>query len=470
MKNAAKKILGYIIMFIHNIAVSMKDFFIRIFNIVVSLFGGKKKAVTGKKLKLTGKPVLVKTSSAGVKHKPADSAHVKKTWWKNRLVWAGTALVVAAAVVLPILLTGAGEKSDTDGSPISADAKTTSGEENTQQDTGGETIASMQGVQIDNSVDADTNTIPTTTPQHTPIVTTEPVEEDLAPGVHDTRLLTIQERLMELGYLDWDEPSDYYGYGTEYALQLFQRKHGLQVDGIAGDLTLEQLFAESAAPYTVKLGDRGTDVESIQKRLQELKYLKAGSTGYFGTDTESAVKSFQKRNGLYADGNVGEQTREALFSQDARPAATSSGGSSGSSGSSGGTGNQPVVVGDPDNASADAFVAFALTQLGKPYVRGGKGPSSFDCSGFVYYCLNSVGFKINYMTSTAWRSANYPTITNFKDVKKGDILCFNGHVGIYMGNGKMVDASSSNGKVVTRSNIFSSSYWTKNFRCAKRVF
>ena len=56
------------------------------------------------------------------------------------------------------------------------------------------------------------------------------------------------------------------------------------------------------------------------------------------------------------------------------------------------------------------------------------------------------------------------------DIKKGDILCFNGHVGIYMGGGKMVDASSSNGKIVTRSNIFASSYWTRNFRCAKRVF
>ena len=109
---------------------------------------------------------------------------------------------------------------------------------------------------------------------------------------------------MELGYLDWDEPTDFYGWGTKYALQLFQRKHSLQVDGIAGETTLEKLFDDTAAQYTVKLGDRGSDVEEIQKRLQDLNYLKAGSTSYFGTDTESAVKSFQKRNGLYADGNV----------------------------------------------------------------------------------------------------------------------------------------------------------------------
>ena len=48
---------------------------------------------------------------------------------------------------------------------------------------------------------------------------------------------------MELGYLDWDEPTDFYGWGTEYALQLFQRKHlAFRVDGIAGETTLGKAF------------------------------------------------------------------------------------------------------------------------------------------------------------------------------------------------------------------------------------
>ena len=127
---------------------------------------------------------------------------------------------------------------------------------------------------------------------------------------------------------------------------------------------------------------------------------------------------------------------------------------------------QPPEVDEP---SPQELIDFALTQLGKPYVRGGKGPNSFDCSGFVYYCLNSIGYEIRYMTSTTWRSANYLTITNMNDIEMGDILCFDGHVSIYMGDGKMVDASSSNGMIVTRSNIFSSSYWTSNFISAKRV-
>ena len=140
----------------------------------------------------------------------------------------------------------------------------------------------------------------------------------------------------------------------------------------------------------------------------------------------------------------------------------------GSSGGGGGGGTSPYIEGDP---TPDALIAFAQTKLGCDYSLGAKGPNSFDCSGFVYYCLNQIGFRIGYMTSTTWRSANFTTISNMQDMQKGDIICFTPHhVGIYMGDGNMIDASSSNDAVVIRHNIFSSSYWTRNFVCAKRVF
>lgn len=406
------------------------------------------------------------TNMAKSTHRSYKSSSSKKLWWKNKIfiIGASAALVACAVVVVVLSANGGGDASYV--SDANKGGQSAAKSENSQEISGTSDNVSISQNEIDAANDTSVQTIQTTPPEGTPIPTTQAVEEDLIPGRHDSRIIQIQMRLMELGYMDHDEPSDYYGYGTEYALQLFQRKHGLQVDGILGDRTIDMLFSDDAILYTVKIGDSGTDIASLQKRLQTLNYLSAGSTGYFGTDTEAAVKSFQSRNGLYADGNVGEQTREALYSADARAASTSSGGSSGGTS----TGNLPVVVGDPDDASADALIAFALTQLGKPYVRGGKGPSSFDCSGFVYYCLNSVGYKIRYMTSTTWRSADFPTINNMSDIKKGDILCFSGHVGIYMGNGKMVDASSSNGKIVVRTNIFASNYWTSYFKCAKRIF
>jgi cell wall-associated NlpC family hydrolase len=246
------------------------------------------------------------------------------------------------------------------------------------------------------------------------------------------------------------------------------------------------LFSEEAQSYTVKLGDRGTDVESIQEQLIELKYLKTGSSGYFGTDTESAVKSFQKRNELTVDGNVGSNTLEALYSDDAKPAkistATDNKDSKKDTKTDQKTDTKPdtktdsdqdketVVPDPPDEASVDSLVEYAKNFLGTKYVHGGKSPKGFDCSGFVYYCLNQVGYKIKYMTSAGWAKCDLPKVSSMSDLQKGDIVCFKGHVGIYMGDGNMIDASSNFGGIRICKNIMSSSYWKKTFICGRRVF
>jgi len=407
----------------------------------------------------SGKKKHSKVNAARVEGTPIQSVkkpRAKLPWWKDWRILAGGAVVVAAtAVALVLALTGVGAGSGQEAlaaldEPIQTSART------------------VEASEADSA--SQPTSIPTTAPTHDPVATTEPDDPELLPGVDDVRIIEIQERLMELGYMEYDEPTPHYGFVTENALGLFQRKHNLQVDGIVGQETLTALFADDAHPYTVKIGDRGYDVQLLQDRLAELNYMAYNSTSYFGTDTEKAVKRFQDRNGLYEDGNVGEQTREVLFSDGAKAerVSSSSGGSSGGGSSSGGSG--PIAYGDPDDASADALIDFALTQLGKKYVRGGKGPDVFDCSGFVYFCLNSVGYRIKYMTSGGWGASSLPRVEKMSDMKKGDIICFKGHVGIYMGGDKMVDASSGNGKIVTRSNISKSSYWTRTFICARRVF
>jgi len=338
-----------------------------------------------------------------------------------------------------------------------------------------------------NSTAADTLT---EMPEESPVPTTAPEPQVLMPGCDDPLIAEVQLRLMELGYMEKDEPITYYGYGTEYALQLFQRKHALQVDGLLGEKTMAALFSDEAQPYTVKLGDRGTDVKSIQEQLIALKYLRTGSTGYFGTDTESAVKSFQQRNGLNVDGCVGSRTLEALYSDDAKPAKTvlestkkaaktvnknSKASAKADSNIDTQTDNKDTkseeeVPPPPDAASADALVEYAKNFLGTKYVRGGKSPKGFDCSGFVHYCLNQVGYKIKYMTSAGWAKSDLLKVTSMSDLKKGDIVCFKGHVGIYMGDGDMIDASSSFGGIRIAKNILGSSYWKKMFICGRRVF
>mgnify|MGYP001298720366 CR=1 FL=1 len=444
-------------------------------------------------------------------------------WKDKRLIIAACAAVVVISVALGVVLprpnntaeaavldvlpsAGLGDNVSSEPPVSSADVQPSN--TNVQSDLNKADVSLPD--EASQATDTDTSPVPTTAPDTKPAATTAPEKKNLTPGCHDSQIIDVQTRLMELGYMGDDEPTDYYGYGTEYALQLFQRKANLQVDGLLGDKTMTALFSDNAQPYTVKLGDKGTDVEGIQDRLHELNYLKSAGTGYFGTDTETAVKSFQTRNSLTADGNVGNNTFEMLYSDDAKPAITVSKESkndskkdssksdnkndskkdssksnnkndskknSGKNDGKKGTKSDDKKDDDkttepaaPNEASASALIDFAKTQLGKKYVHGGKGPNGFDCSGFVYYCLNKVGYQIKYMTSAGWAKCGISKVSSMSDLKKGDIVCFKGHVGIYMGDGNMIDASSSQGKIRICSNIFKSSYWKKTFICGRRVF
>ncbi len=426
-----------------------------------------------------------KATGASSQPSAAPGLFGKMSWWKGwQKSWplaagAGTAVVIIAVVLIVTLAKPAAD--NVTGGAYAALV----GAIATQTPVPAEQTAEITpaATQTDKPV---STPVPTEDPDSTPVPTTAPEEDaPLQPGIHDPRVIELQSRLMDLGYMDNDEPTDYYGGGTRFAIELFQRKHSLQIDGLLGTNTQAVLYSDDAMPYTVKMGDKGNDVKEIQERLKELKYFSGSATGEFGEKTETAVKSFQKRNGLSADGNIGENTREVLFSEDAKEAKPSSsgggssgGGSSGGSGGSSGGGSSgggsggsktgPVATEDPDSGKADTLIEFAKTLLGKEYTRGGKGPNDFDCSGYVYYCLNHSGVKsIKYMTSGTWAKSSYPRIDKIGDLKKGDIICFKGHVGIYMGDGKMIHASSSADKVVI-GNAFSS--WSKrNFICGRRV-
>ncbi len=129
-------------------------------------------------------------------------------------------------------------------------------------------------------------------------------------------------------------------------------------------------------------------------------------------------------------------------------------------------GSIKVEVPAPVSEKIESFINAAMAQLGKPYVLGGKGPDVFDCSGLVYYALNASGYNIDYMTSAGWAASSY-TIVPANDLQRGDIICFKGHVGIYLGNNSMVEA---NGVVRIRDSLLDSSYFASNFICGRRVF
>ena len=309
----------------------------------------------------------------------------------------------------------------------------------------------------------------------------------LAYGEKSDVVLECQKRLKELGYLT-TTPDGAYGEDTVVAVKQFQARNDQVVDGYLGPSTRIALNSSDARANGLMLGESGDAVTKVQQLLNKHGYLVSGNvTGYYGEATERAIKNFQSRNGLTSDGLVGVQTMAKLTSDNVRrPAAGSTGGTGGSTGghtggntggNTGGTGgntggstggNTAPPVSKPVGQGASALISVASSKLGSPYVWGAKGPNSFDCSGFVYWCLNQVGVNQSYLTSSGWRNVGrYTKITNFNDIQAGDIVVVRGHVGIAAGGGTVIDASSSNGRVVHRS---LSQWWANNFICAWRIF
>ena len=326
-----------------------------------------------------------------------------------------------------------------------------------------------------------------------PEVTAEP----LVLKKHDASsdVTKLQERLIELGYLEIDEPTDYYGSSTEYAVTLFQRQHGLETDGIAGAQTLALLYSKDAQKYMLKEGAEGRDVKMLQEQLVDLGYLNSSEVdSVYGEVTQAAVKAFQKRNRLTADGKAGEKTLALLYSDDAKISEEMAAKVKAEEEAEKKKAKEEEEKAEKKakeesekerkarkEAEAKAarekkinkFIKAAQSKIGCEYVLGDKGPKTFDCSGFVWYCLKEAGVSTKRLNAAGYsKKSGWKEIKKLSECQRGDILFFKSdgskavsHTGIYLGNGVMIDASSGNGRVVKRS---LSPYWKRNFVNARR--
>ena len=339
---------------------------------------------------------------------------------------------------------------------------------------------SSNGLKVDGKVGAKTlNTL----------YSSDVVSNSYKAGDSDDIIINYQKRLQKLGYLT----SDYACTGkmdnkTVSAIKTFQEANGLVRDGCLGPATMEQINSKDAVHYAMRLGMSGTSIRAAQQKLYKLGYIRSSQiTGYYGETTVEAVKSFQKRNGISQSGEINAKTLEKLESGNAKAAQTASVKKTATpKPSSGGKTATPKPSGSSASSSSassnskgvEKLIEIAESKIGCRYVRGAKGPNQFDCSGFVYWCLNQAGVRQGYMTSIIWRSCSkYKRINSMSSLERGDILVFvgssmaTGHVGIYLGDGKMIDASSSDGHVrVTSSNILKSKYWQEHFLMAYRIW
>ncbi|MCR5175887.1 MAG: C40 family peptidase [Anaerovibrio sp.] len=194
-----------------------------------------------------------------------------------------------------------------------------------------------------------------------------------------------------------------------------------------------------------RMGDQGNDVAEIQGQLASLGYDVAAD-GDFGPATVEAVKMFQRAQGLNADGLVGPSTYSALM------------------------GREMPQVSRSYNSVSRRVIANSMNYIGVPYVFGGTSPSGFDCSGYVRYVFASAGI---YLPRTADAQYEVGMPVSRSELIPGDLVFFStydygaSHVGIYLGDGSFINASSSRGVAI---DSLYSSYWGSCYIGARRVY
>ncbi len=177
----------------------------------------------------------------------------------------------------------------------------------------------------------------------TPAPTLAPPSRTLRRGDSGEDVKSVQNRLTELGYYTGKITGNY-NAGTQEAVTKFQKKSGIEADGVLGPVTRGALYGKyaiyavptaipvaSKAPETsyppitkenvivIRSGSMGDVVLRLQKRLQELGYYTSRLDGVYLTDDIEAVRNFQSANGLKVDGKAGYDTQTALYSENPVP-------------------------------------------------------------------------------------------------------------------------------------------------------
>ena len=273
--------------------------------------------------------------------------------------------------------------------------------------------------------------------EKTGVKTLSPVEGvSMKKGNKGSAVTALQNRLIELGFLK-GTATGVYDTNTIGAVRSFQRKNGILANGTADAKTQKALYSESAVSasatatpkvtasptptptvkipeQSLKSGDKGDDVKTVQKRLKELGYYRSTIDGKMGKDTVKALKQFQEDNKLEADGVAGKATYALLFSDTVLPK---------------GVTPSPVPTATPSpKAAATAIPSW-------PTLR--KNDSGNDVAQ-----LQEALIQLGYMSGTADGNYGAKTVEAVKAFQKANGLTADGTAGeqtqrvLYGGNAK----------------------------------
>lgn len=176
-----------------------------------------------------------------------------------------------------------------------------------------------------------------------------------------------------------------------------------------------QAAAEAAAREAAERAAK----EAAEKAAREAERQQAAASNNNSASTSNRNNTTSNRNNTTSNRN---NTTSSSSSSNSSASATTKPSNSSSSTTTSGT-----------NANGGSIVSRAYSQLGKPYVWGACGPDSFDCSGFVSYCLTGSYSRLGTtLTFMGWTRVSNP--------QPGDVVTTATHCGIYIGNGQMIHA------------------------------
>jgi cell wall-associated NlpC family hydrolase len=234
-----------------------------------------------------------------------------------------------------------------------------------------------------------------------------------------------------------DNPQDYFDQ-TQLMDRLTTRQKAAVDDYVteqAATTKKRTEASESLRTLTTTQSALKTSKADVQRKLAEARDLLSKLTA----EEKARLAAIEKKKQEAADRKAAELAQQqAAAEKKAQEAAAQQQTGSGTTGSTATSGSS--ATDSSYTAKADKALAFARTQIGKPYVWGATGPGSYDCSGLTQAAWKAAGVTLPRVTTD---QVNAGTTVSLADARPGDLVFFYddvSHVGIYIGNGMMIHA------------------------------
>ncbi|MFC7809348.1 C40 family peptidase [Streptomyces olivaceus] len=247
-----------------------------------------------------------------------------------------------------------------------------------------------------------------------------------------------------------DSPQDYFDQN-----QLMNRLTGRQKTAVDDYVTQQsetmkkrREATEGLDTLTDSQNDLKTAKSTVQKKLATARELLSELTA----EEKARLAAIEKKKQEEAARKATELAKQQAAAEEAERKRQEEAAQQQGSGSSSGS-SESSTPGSSNGTQAQKALAFAQAQIGKPYVWGATGPGSYDCSGLTQAAWKAAGVTL---PRTTYDQVNAGTTVSVSQAQPGDLVFFYddiSHVGLYVGDGKMVHAPKP-GAYVREESIF----------------